>query len=115
MMDFRIKHENSTSFSYVLPVNSREALVEFTLFTKYLLPENDYDPYIKEYISTYISKEEYSIKEVEFGVIPMSILRKICSKINRKHKGRKKARQKLNQLQISILRYPAVRYSVWKE
>lgn len=72
MMDFRIKHENSTSFSYVLPVSSREALVEFTLFTKYLLPENDYDPYIKEYISTYISKEEYSIKEVEFGVIPMS-------------------------------------------
>jgi len=71
-MDFRMKHADSTSFSYVLPINSREALVEFTLFTKDLLPEKDYKPYIKEYISTYISNEEYTIKDVEYGVIPMS-------------------------------------------
>jgi lycopene beta-cyclase len=72
MMDFRLQHEKGTSFSYVLPVSKNEALVEFTLFTKDLLPDEVYVQYLKEYISNYISKGKYQIIEVEQGVIPMT-------------------------------------------
>ncbi|HAD12022.1 MAG TPA: lycopene cyclase, partial [Saprospirales bacterium] len=41
MMDYRLLYQNSTSFTYVLPLNRREALVEFTLFTRDLLQEAD--------------------------------------------------------------------------
>jgi lycopene beta-cyclase len=72
MMDFRILHNEGTTFTYVLPVSSRQALVEFTLFTPDLLDQSEYDPYLKEYVKTYISKEQYQIKDVEYGIIPMT-------------------------------------------
>lgn len=73
MMDFRLQHQDSTSFTYVLPKSSRQALVEFTLFTKEVFNESSqYDHYLKNYIKSYISDKPYRIKEVEQGVIPMT-------------------------------------------
>lgn len=73
MMDFRHRHGDSTSFIYVLPINDRRALIEFTLFTKDVFPESkDYDHYLKTYIPKYISQENYSILDIEEGVIPMT-------------------------------------------
>lgn len=73
MMDFRHRHGDSTSFIYVLPINDRRALVEFTLFTKDVFAASEeYDHYLKSYIPKYISTEDYSILEVEQGVIPMT-------------------------------------------
>ncbi len=72
MMDFRLQYEDSTSFSYVLPVSKNEALVEFTLFTKEVLPDEVYEQHLKIYISSYISQGKYQITEVEQGIIPMT-------------------------------------------
>lgn len=73
MMDFRLQHEDSTSFSYVLPTSSRKALIEFTLFTKEVFGDSSqYDHYLKDYIKSYISDKAYRIHEVEQGVIPMT-------------------------------------------
>ncbi len=72
MMDYRLQHKNSTSFTYVLPFNANEALVEFTLFVPTLIDDELYDIYLKQYIETYISQLPYTIKTVEQGVIPMT-------------------------------------------
>lgn len=72
LMDFRMRYKNSTSFMYVLPTSSKEALVEFTLFTPSVIEEEKYDTYIKNYIKNYISNTEYEILEVEKGIIPMT-------------------------------------------
>ncbi|MCE2963554.1 MAG: lycopene cyclase family protein [Chitinophagales bacterium] len=72
MMDFRLLCPNSTNFTYVLPLNKREALVEFTLFTPALLNNSDYDIHLQRYISEILKLEEYEIIEHEHGVIPMT-------------------------------------------
>lgn len=72
MMDYRIKWKDSTSFTYVLPVSENTALVEFTLFNDQLLPDDEYDQYLSDYISQYIGTTNYRVKEVEQGLIPMS-------------------------------------------
>lgn len=72
MMDYRLKWKGSTSFTYVLPLSSSTALVEFTLFNDQLLPDNEYDEYLKEYIHKYLDTTNYQIQEVEQGLIPMS-------------------------------------------
>ncbi len=72
MMDYRIKWKDSTSFTYVLPISANTALVEFTLFNDQLLPDDEYDQYLSDYISQYIGTTNYRVKEVEQGLIPMS-------------------------------------------
>lgn len=73
MMDYRLRHEESTSFTYVLPYNSRQALVEFTLFTQEVFKDaSRYDVYLEKYIRQFISEEPYTIVETEQGVIPMT-------------------------------------------
>lgn len=71
-MDFRLKWRNSTSFNYVLPTSSRRALVEFTLFTPDLIEEKNYDLILKKYLSDILTLKQYTITEVEQGIIPMS-------------------------------------------
>jgi lycopene beta-cyclase len=72
MMDYRLLWKENTSFTYVLPLNKREALVEFTLFSEDLLKNEDYDLILKRYIKEILKLENYEITEVEQGVIPMS-------------------------------------------
>ncbi|NND33957.1 MAG: lycopene cyclase [Saprospiraceae bacterium] len=72
MMDFRIKYPESTSFTYVLPVNSRQALVEFTFFSPQTIPDDEYDYYLKKYMVKILGAAEYEILEIEKGLIPMS-------------------------------------------
>lgn len=72
IMDFRLKWHNSTSFNYVLPTSKRRALIEFTLFTKELIENEDYDEVLKQYLKQYLGLTNYRIEEVEQGVIPMS-------------------------------------------
>lgn len=70
LMDFSVPQSGNTRFMYVLPVSETEALVEYTLFSKELLPVETYDNAIK----AYLEKEgitQYSITETEFGCIPM--------------------------------------------
>ncbi len=72
MMDFRLRHENSTSFMYVLPTSEKEGLIEFTVFNDTLLDKAIYESYIRKYIDQYFPGVGYTIVEKEYGVIPMS-------------------------------------------
>lgn len=72
LMDFRISQEHGTAFCYVLPVNDKEALIEYTLFTKEVLPDEAYDAALKSYIENILHLSAYEVKETEFGIIPMT-------------------------------------------
>jgi lycopene beta-cyclase len=58
-----------------LPVSSRQALVEYTLFTADLLPQEAYDTALQDYISRYITGKSYETLHTEWGVIPMTNLK----------------------------------------
>lgn len=70
-MDFSIDQKNKTRFMYVLPFSSRNALVEYTLFSEKLLPRYEYDEELEAYLKSK-GITEYTIKEVEIGSIPMT-------------------------------------------
>lgn len=72
MMDFRLLWPDSTSFTYVLPLSKREALIEFTLFSSELLQKEDYDKMLQKYLSEILQLKDFEIIEVEQGIIPMS-------------------------------------------
>lgn len=71
LMDFRVSQQHGTTFVYVLPVSATLAMVEYTLFTKDLLPPEQYDAGLREYISRFLPVD-YEIKQEETGVIPMT-------------------------------------------
>jgi lycopene beta-cyclase len=72
LMDFSVEQNDKTTFVYVLPLSSKKALVEYTLFGKDLLPAEDYDAALKKYIDKFLKVNNYKICEEEFGVIPMT-------------------------------------------
>ena len=72
LMDFRLVWPNTTSFTYVLPLNKQEALVEFTLFSTSLLNGSDYENMLRLYVNDVLKLQEFEIVEQEQGVIPMS-------------------------------------------
>jgi len=74
-MDFSISQEHGTSFMYVLPVNDRKALVEYTLFTENLLTEEQYNQSLKSYIAERLKIVDYQITHIEKGIIPMTNIR----------------------------------------
>jgi lycopene beta-cyclase len=71
-MDFRINQKDDTAFVYVLPVLSTKALVEYTSFSKELLPDEIYEAELKNYINDFLQLKDFRIIEKEFGVIPMT-------------------------------------------
>lgn len=76
MMNFGIEQKNAECrFIYILPFDSKTALVEYTLFSEDLLSEKEYDEELKEYIRNDLKLSDYQILEEEFGVIPMSDVR----------------------------------------
>ncbi|HEX8462870.1 MAG TPA: lycopene cyclase family protein [Segetibacter sp.] len=72
LMDFRVSQKWGTTFMYVLPVAANQALIEYTLFTKEILQEDEYTNAIQHYIKDTLSIENYTILEEEFGIIPMT-------------------------------------------
>lgn len=72
MMDYRLKHNNDTTFTYVLPLSKQKALIEFTFFTPYTIENSEYDGYLKDYITSVLNIKNYTILEEESGNIPMS-------------------------------------------
>jgi lycopene beta-cyclase len=72
LMDFRVSQEEGTTFSYVLPLSAREALVEYTLFTPTVLQDQAYDRELKNYIEQVLKIRDYEVVDTEFGVIPMT-------------------------------------------
>lgn len=71
-MDFRVSQDKGTTFVYVLPTSTTEALIEYTLFTEHLLDQGEYDKALKQYIAEYLHINEYKIEHEEYGIIPMT-------------------------------------------
>lgn len=71
-MDFRIPQNNDTRFVYVLPFSAKTALVEYTVFSRDIIPDEEYDEGLKEYIQQHITQGGYKITGSEKGVIPMT-------------------------------------------
>ena len=72
MMDYRLNYKNSCSFTYVLPFSKTEALIEYTFFTPTLAGNEVYDELLTSYIKDILKINEYTIEEIEEGVIPMT-------------------------------------------
>lgn len=72
LMDFRIPQQGDTRFCYVLPLNDRSALVEYTLFSPEVLADHAYETVLKAYLKDLAGINHYRILEKEFGVIPMT-------------------------------------------
>ncbi len=72
LMDFRVPQPKGAAFVYVMPFSTHTALVEYTLFSKKLLAQPDYDNGLKSYIREHITAVRYHVKAEEFGVIPMT-------------------------------------------
>jgi lycopene beta-cyclase len=72
LMDFRAEQKFGTAFSYILPFNSRQALVEYTVFSPELLQQDDYDESLRHYVENILKIQSYTLIEKEFGVIPMT-------------------------------------------
>jgi len=70
-MDFSVEQKGNTRFMYVLPITSTEALVEYTLFSKDVLPKSEYEEAIQKYLIN-LGVTEYEILENEQGNIPMT-------------------------------------------
>jgi len=70
-MDFSVAQKGNTRFMYVLPFSKTEALVEYTLFSKELLPENEYENEIRNYFEK-LGITNYELIEKEQGAIPMT-------------------------------------------
>ncbi|MDC0955509.1 lycopene cyclase family protein [bacterium] len=73
LMDFSVSQENGTTFMYVLPSSSTEALVEYTLFSPSTLKKEAYVSELKKYIKNVLKISDYTIEHEEYGVIPMSL------------------------------------------
>ena len=70
-MDFSIEQNSNTRFMYVLPFSKREALIEYTLFSKDLLEKKGYEKSIINYLKE-AGITNYSITNKESGEIPMT-------------------------------------------
>jgi len=71
-MDFSIEQKGNTRFMYVLPFSETEALVEYTLFSEKLLPEQEYEMAIEQYMAAHFKCTDFEIVEKEKGSIPMT-------------------------------------------
>lgn len=72
MMDYRLQWKDTSSFTYVLPFNKREAIVEYTLFSPALIEKEDYEHMLHRYCKEILGIPQFEILEAEQGVIPMS-------------------------------------------
>ncbi len=72
MFDFRIPQQGAMRFFYVLPTTTRNALVEYTLFSGKVLEEEEYRSGLRDYLRDVLKVEQYRIAATEFGIIPMT-------------------------------------------
>ncbi len=71
-MDFRMSQQYGTTFVYALPVAKNKAMIEYTVFSKKVLEQHEYETELKNYLGNYLKIDQYKILSEEFGVIPMT-------------------------------------------
>ena len=75
LMDFSVGQENGDTFMYVLPTSSEKALIEYTLFTTEVLEQHQYNEALEDYISNVLNIKKYTIRQEEYGIIPMTTVK----------------------------------------
>ncbi|MGW4569449.1 lycopene cyclase family protein, partial [Streptomyces sp. NPDC004561] len=73
LMDFRTPQPaHGLSFGYVLPTGPREALVEYTEFSRRALGREAYDRALRHYTTRILETGDHEVLGCEQGVIPMT-------------------------------------------
>ena len=73
LMDFRLPQPpGGVAFGYVLPTSPREALVEYTLFSRDVLTTERYEAALTSYCTDVLGLAAYDVLGVEQGAIPMT-------------------------------------------
>jgi len=73
LMDFRVPQPpRAVAFGYVLPTSGREALVEYTEFSRTALTLEQYEAALAAYCTDVLGLGSYQVDEVEQGAIPMT-------------------------------------------
>lgn len=72
LMDFRVDQSPGTVFVYTLPLDSKTALIEYTVFSSTILPDENYTIALTDYIKTILQLDNYTIEHIESGAIPMT-------------------------------------------
>jgi len=73
LMDFRVPQPNAgVAFGYVLPTSAREALVEYTEFTREVLEDAGYGAALRRYTQEVLGLPPFEVLRVEQGAIPMT-------------------------------------------
>ncbi len=72
LMDFNVPQQGATAFMYQLPLNEKEALVEYTVFSENVLAISQYDEVLDAYLAKEFPSSTYITKHDEIGAIPMT-------------------------------------------
>lgn len=73
LMDFRVpQRRGAVCFGYVLPTSAREALVEYTEFSRTALSVEQYEAALAAYCTGVLGLGAFEVDEVEQGAIPMT-------------------------------------------
>jgi lycopene beta-cyclase len=72
LMDFNVPQQGATAFMYQLPLNEKEALVEYTIFSENVLAISQYDEVLDAYLAKAFPGSTYITKHDEIGAIPMT-------------------------------------------
>ena len=72
LMDFNVPQQGATAFMYQLPLNDKEALVEYTIFSENVLGKAEYDKVLDAYLAKAFPGATYTTTHDEIGAIPMT-------------------------------------------
>ena len=79
LMDFNVPQQGATAFMYQLPLNEKEALVEYTIFSENVLAISQYDEVLDAYLAKEFPSSTYITKHDEIGAIPMTQIELACT------------------------------------
>lgn len=74
LMDFRTESSIPFDFFYILPFSEKEALIEYTAYSKKSISYDSLELHLKEYLKKKFEENPFEITYVEKGSIPMSTL-----------------------------------------
>lgn len=73
LMDLRPPQpRGGVAFGYVLPFSAREALIEYTEFTRRVLDDAGYEAALRDYTGRVLGLDGFGVTAVEQGAIPMT-------------------------------------------
>jgi lycopene beta-cyclase len=72
LFDFRTPQNQAMRFIYLLPESPTRALVEYTLFSQFLLTKGEYEDALRNYLIQVLNIPTFHILDIEQGSIPMT-------------------------------------------